>query len=217
MYVHTGSIPLMPLSYNTMRSHVFRGTLPSNGGCANGPSVDGQVTIDCGLGTALIDCNSDLNQAVFANLSDTPLFMWNKTALSSNEVPIIFKFDQQVNVAIIRMYFWSSLRDSMTVPNINVYWSDEDFVMPSKEFVITHSTSGGDADQQVLTIHIGHRNLKFRYIRIQMAFADSCQWIVLSEVEFCGGCCDNCNDIITQSFVIFHRDNSSLPYHPANS
>ena len=215
MYVHTGSIPLMPLSYNTMRSHVFRGTLPGNGGCANGPSVDGQVTIDCGLGTALIDCDSDLNQTVFDNLSDTPLFMWNKTALSSNEVPIIFKFDQQVNVAIIRMYFWSSLQDSMTVPNIDVYWSDEDFVMPTNEFVITHSTSGGDADQQVLTIHIGHRNLKFRYIRIQMAFADSCQWIVLAEVEFCGECCDNCNDIINSVICDFSQGQQLLTISPS--
>ena len=184
--LYTGSIPLSPLSYNIIRSHVFSGTQPSNGGCTNGPSVDGQATVDCALGTALVDCNSDLNQETFSNLSDMPIFIWNKTALSSNEVSIVFKFDQQINIAVIRMYFWSSISNNVAVSNVKIYWSDEDDIMPSNKFVITHSTSGFDPGQQILIIDIGHRGLKFRYLRIKMSLANSYQWMVLSEVEFCG-------------------------------
>ena len=38
-----------------MRSNVFNGTQPSNEGCTNGASIDGQVTIDCGQGTTVIE------------------------------------------------------------------------------------------------------------------------------------------------------------------
>ena len=164
---------------------MFSGTQPSNGGCTNGPSIDGRATVDCGLGTALVDCNSDMNQEMFSNLSNTPIFIWNKTALSSNEVSIVFKFDQQINIAVIRMYFWSSISNNVAVPNVKIYWSDEDHVMPSNKFVITHSTSGFDPGQQVLTICISNHR-KFRYLRIKMSLANSYQWMVLSEVEFCG-------------------------------
>ena len=40
---------------------MFNGTKPSNEGCTNGVSIDGQMTIDYGQGTTLIDCNQGFN------------------------------------------------------------------------------------------------------------------------------------------------------------
>ena len=72
MYIkYVGSIPLSPLSYNTMRSNIFNGIQPSNEGCTNGVSIDGQVTIDCGQGTTLIDCDRGFNGGDYSDLSNT--------------------------------------------------------------------------------------------------------------------------------------------------
>ena len=151
---------------------MYNGTQPSNGGCTNGTSSD---AVNCGLGTALLDCDSDLS---------TPIFTWSKAELSSNQVSTVFRFDQQINLAVIRMCFWNSISDSVTVPNVKVYWSDDDSIAPSNRFLITHNTSGSDA--HVLTINIGYSSLKFRYLKIEMSFVEGCRWIILSEVEFCG-------------------------------
>ena len=185
LYVCTGLIPLSPLSYNTIWSHAFSGTQPSNGGCTDGASVDGQVTTDCGQGTALLDCDSNFNEGNFSDLSDTPIFIWNKTASLSQQVFMVFKFDQQISLGVIRMFFWTSLSDEIIVPNVNVYWSDNSTI--SNEFTTTRGTSGnGTIGQHILNIYISHHELKFRYVRITMSFGDTCEWIFLSEVEFCG-------------------------------
>ena len=61
-----------------MRSNVFNGTQPSNEGCTNGVSIDGQVTTDCGQGTTLIDCDRGYNDnADYSDLSS--YFIWNRT------------------------------------------------------------------------------------------------------------------------------------------
>ena len=165
---------------------MFSGTQPSNGGCTDGASIDGQVTTDCGQATALLDCDSDFNGGNFSDLSDTPIFTWNKTASVSHQVSIVFRFDQQVSLGVIRMYFWTSLGDDIIVPNVSVFWSDNS-TTPSNEFTTTHGTSGnGTMGQHILTINIGHHDLKFRYVRIMMGFGETCEWIFLSEVEFCG-------------------------------
>ena len=183
MYICTGLIPLSPLSYKTIRSHVYNGTQPSNEGCTDGATIDGQVTSECGQGTALLDCNSDFN---FSDLSDASIFAWNDTASESRQVSIIFRFDQQVSLGVIQMFFWTSLDDNTMVPNVRVYWSDNS-TTPSTEFTITRGTTGnGTVGQHVLTISISHRELKFRYVRITMSFGVICEWIFLSEVQFCG-------------------------------
>ena len=62
-----------------MRSHVFNGTQPSNEGCTNGVSIGGQVTIDCGQGTTLIDCDRGYNDnADYSDLSN--YFIWSRIA-----------------------------------------------------------------------------------------------------------------------------------------
>ena len=68
--IYTGTIPLSPLSYNTLRSNVFNGTQSSNEGCTNGAIVSGRVTIDCGQGTTLVDCDRGFNDNVdYSDLS----------------------------------------------------------------------------------------------------------------------------------------------------
>ena len=85
------------------------------------------------------------------------------------------------------MVFWNSLSDGIVEPNVNVYWSDDDFVMPSNEFTITHTTQGNaEMEPHTLTINAGVHDVRFRYVRIMMSFATESDWILLSEVQFCG-------------------------------
>ena len=163
---------------------MFSGTTPSNGGCTDGASIDGQVTTDCGQGTALLDCDLDFNGGNFSDLSNTTIFTWNRTPLVSNGVSIIFRVTQQSNINVIRMFFWSSTNDSINVPSVTVYWSDNSN-RPSNALRTASSTiDGSDSGQQIMTINFG--NNRFHYLRITMRFADNSGWIFLSEVQFCG-------------------------------
>ena len=83
-----------------MRSNVFNGTHPSNEGCTNGVIVSGQVTIDCGQGTTLIDCERErFNGGDYSDLSNT--FAWNRTTSVDQQVSIMFRFDQQIEISRI--------------------------------------------------------------------------------------------------------------------
>ena len=189
----TGSIPLIPLSYNTIRSHVFNGTQPSNGGCTNGPLIGGQVTIDCGLGTALLDCESNFNNNTLPDLSSLSVFTWNKTAIFSQQVSITFTFIQQISFNIIRMFFWNSTSDNVRVPSVTAYWSDDDSVVPSNYIAVSYNTDCSRTGGCVLTITGGNSELKFQYLRITMTFHINHVWIFLSEIQFCGKKCNQLN------------------------
>ena len=179
-----GTAPLSLLSYNTIRSHVFSGVEPSNGGCTDGASIDGQVTIDCGQGTALLDCDSNFNEGNISDLSNLTIFAWNRSPLVSNGVSIIFRFSQQSIINVIRMYFWNLTSDSITIPRVGFFWSD-DSNRPSNPFRITSSTSDDSGGgQRIMTINGGSSRL--HYMRITMSFPDNHGWIFLSEVQFCG-------------------------------
>jgi len=194
-YIHTGSIPLSPLSYNTMRSNVFNGTQPSNEGCTNGVSIDGQATIDCGQGTTLIDCDQGYNDnADYSDLSD--YFIWNRTNkttsrinLLAQQVSIVFRFYQQISISRISIFFWNSPSNSIIVPNVMLYWSNDDSAAPatlSNEITITtNSPSRTDNGQQRLNIDVSNYR-QFQYLRIVMSFYDNSEWIFLGEVQFCG-------------------------------
>ena len=84
--------------------NVFNGTQPSNEGCTNGVLIDGQVTIDCGQGTTLIDCDRGINGGDYSDLSGT--FTWNRTTSVNSQVSIVFTFYQQINISSIFMFFW---------------------------------------------------------------------------------------------------------------
>ena len=182
-----GSIPLSPLSYNTMRSNVFNGTQPSNEGCTNNDvSIDGQVIIDCEQRTTLIDCDRGFNGGDYSDLSRT--FAWNRTTSVAQQVSIVFRFDQQINISGITMFFWNSPSNSIIIPNVMMYWSNDDSIsMPSNEITITTSPPRRISDaRRRLFINITDTGLRFQYLRIVMSFYDNSEWIFLSELRFCG-------------------------------
>ena len=172
-----------------MRSHAFNGTQPSNEGCTNGVSIDGQVTIDCGQGTTLIDCDRGFNGGDYSDLSGT--FTWNRTASVGQQVSIVFRFNKQINISRISMFFWNSQSNSIIVPNVMMYWSNGDPITPSYEISIVLAIDSpnrvGDRRNR-LNVDINNALLQFQYLRIVMSFYDNSEWIFLSEVQFCGKC-----------------------------
>ena len=181
----TGAIPLLPLSYNTMKSNVFNGIQPSNEGCTNGVSIDGQVTIDCGQATTLIDCDRGFNGGNYSDLSHT--FAWNRTTSVAQQMSIVFRFDQQINISRITMFFWNSQSNSIIIPNVMMYWSNDDSITPSNEItIITNSPSRTGDGRRRLNVDINDIGLQFQYLRIVMNFYDDSEWIFLGEVQFCG-------------------------------
>ena len=180
---------LSPLSYNTMRSNVFNGTQPSNKGCTtyNGVSIDGQVTTDCEQGTTLFDCDRGINGGDYSDLSRT--FAWNRTTSVAQQVSIVFRFDQQINISRISMFFWNSQNNSIIIPNVMMYWSNDDSITSSNEMTITTSSPSRTGDgRRRLSIDINN-GLHFQYLRIEMSFYDNSEWIFLGEVQFCGQSC----------------------------
>ena len=120
---YIGSIPLSPLSYNTVRSNVFNGTQHSNEGCTNGAIFSGRVTIDCGQGTTLIDCDQGYNDNV--NYSDlSSYFIWSRTESLASQVSMVFRFYQEVNIIRISMFYWNSPNNSIIVPNVRLFGSN---------------------------------------------------------------------------------------------
>ena len=164
---------------------MFSGTQPSNGGCTDGASIDGQVTTDCGQATALLDCDLEFNGGNFSDLSNMSIFTWNRTPLVSNRVSIIFRFTQQSIINVIRMFFWNSTNDNINIPSLEVYWSDDNS-RPSNRFRIANSTvDSSGSGQRIMTI-INAGDNRLHYLRITMSFPNNRGWIFLSEVQFCG-------------------------------
>ena len=177
IHIYTGSIPLSPLSYN------FNGTQPSNEGCTNGVSIDGQVTVDCGQGTTLTDCDRGFNGGDYSDLSNT--FAWNRTISVAQQVSMVFRFDQQISISRITMFFWNSLSNSIIIPNVRIAWADHN--VQFTEFTITTNSPNRTEDgQSILNIGISNNRLQFQYLRIEMSFYDDSEWIFLGEVQFCG-------------------------------
>ena len=168
-----------------MRSNVFNGTQPSNEGCTNGVSIDGQVTIDCGQGTTLIDCDRGFNGGDYSDISDA--FIWNRTTSVNSQVSIVFTFYQQIHISRIFMFFWNSQTNSIIIPNVTIYWSNDDSITPSNEITITTNSPARAGDgRRRLNIDINNDGLQFQYLRIEMSFYDNSEWIFLGEVQFCG-------------------------------
>ena len=165
---------------------MFSGTQPSNEGCTNGVSIDGQVTIDCGQGTTLIDCDRGIGDGDYSDLSHT--FAWNRTTSVAQQVSIVFRFDQQINISKITMFFWNSPSNSIIIPNVRMYWSNDDSITPSNEIAITTTSPSRTGDgRRKLQIYVKNNGLKYQYLKIVMNFYDkNSKWIFLGEVQFCG-------------------------------
>ena len=181
--VHAGTMLLSPLSYNTNRSHVFNGTQPSNEGCI---LIGGEVNIECGQGTTLIDCDRGYNDnADYSHLSN--YFIWNRTASVDQQVSIVFRFNQQINISRISMFFWNSQSNNIIVPNVMMYWSDDDSITSSSVIDITPGSPNRGVDsRRRFNIDINNAVLKYQYLRIVMSFYNNSEWIFLSDVQFCG-------------------------------
>ena len=185
----TGSLPLSPLSYITIKSNVFNGTQPSNEGCTNVVSIDGQVTIDCRQGTTLIDCDRGFNGRNYSDLSRT--FAWNRTTSVGQQVSIVFRFDQQIDISRITMFFWNSQSNSIIIPNVGLFqgnYFDGSILLTKRITGTTNSLSRtGDARRRMM-INLNNQP-RFQYLRIEMGFYNDSEWIFLSEVQFCGEYC----------------------------
>ena len=167
-----------------MRSNVFNGIQPSNEGCT---SIDEQVTINCEQGSTLIDCRRRFNGGDYSDLSRT--FAWNRTTSVAARVSIVFRFDRQINISRISMFFWNSQSNSIVIPNVTMYQGDyfDGSTILARQINITTNSPDrtGDARRR-LNIDNNDRLRQFQYLRIEMSFYDHSEWIFLSEVQFCG-------------------------------
>ena len=170
-----------------MRSNVFNRTQPSNEVCTDGIIISGRVTIDCGQGTILIDCDRGYNDNTnYLDLSN--YFIWRKTKSVAEQVSIVFRFDQQINISRITMFFWNSQNNSIIVPNVRMYSGDyfDGSTVLTREITITTRLPDRTGDgRRRLNIDI-NSGPQFQYLRIEMTFYDNSEWIFLSEVQFCG-------------------------------
>ena len=171
-----------------MRSNVFNGIQPSNEGCTNGAIVSGRVTIDCGQGTTLIDCDRGYNDnADYSDLSN--YFIWRRNESVAGQLSIVFRFYQQIRISRITMFFWNSqnkLNNSIIVPSVRMYWGDyfDGSTVLSLEITTSSPDRTGDGRRR-LNIDINN-GPQFQYLRIEMSFYINSEWIFLSEVQFCG-------------------------------
>ena len=181
----TGTGLLFPLSYNTIKPHEYNGAQPNIEGCTDGVTIDGQVIIDCGEGS-LIDCDRGFNGGDYSQISGT--FTWNRTALVAQQVSIVFRFDQQISISRISMFFWNSQSNNIIATNeMMMYWSNDDSITPSNVINISPSNPNRNGDRQSrLNVLINYVGLQFQYLRIVMSFYDNSEWIFLSDVQFCG-------------------------------
>ena len=165
-HTYTGSIPLSPLSYDTTSSNVFNGIQPSN---------DGNI---------LTDCDRGINDGDYSDLSNT--FAWNRTTSVAQQVSIVFRFDQQINISRITMFFWNSPSNSIIIPNVRLAWADHNVVRFFDTAITTNSPNRTEDGQSILSIDISDDMPKFVYLRIAMTFYSNSEWIFLGEVQFCG-------------------------------
>ena len=184
----TGSVALPPLSYYTLRSNVFNGTQPSDEGCTIAATTNEQVTIICGQATTLLDCNQGFNGGDYSDLSNT--FAWNRTTSVDRQVSIVFRFDRQITISRITMFFWNSPSNSIIVPTVKMYWSNDHSFTPTNEIAIITNLPNRTSDgRHKLNVDVTKQELESWYpktVRIMMNFYNNSQWIFLDEVEFCG-------------------------------
>jgi len=172
-----------PLSYTTMRSDDYFGTQPNNDGCT---SIDGQGTINCGVGTTLMDCErGNLRNTNFSDLSD--YFVWNRSTLAVRNASTIFGFNQPVNIRRISMWFWNAPNGGIIIPSLTLYSSNDNFTTSSNQISINTSNSVVPVDNRRyrLNVDITDEGLMVQSLRIMMTINEG-QFVFLSEAQFCG-------------------------------
>ena len=164
-----------------MRSdEYFGGIQPSNDGCT---PLEGQKNVTCGVGTTLMDCNNgEQTNITYTNLSN--FFVWNRTAMQ--QLSIVFRFDQPVNIRRISMFFWNAPNDRVTVPTLILYSSNDNSTTPSNKVTSNNNLAGNDRQRRRRNLNINESEL-FQFWRIVMTFTEGL-YIFLNEVSFCGKC-----------------------------
>ena len=171
-------------------------------------STDGQLTIKCGQGTILMDCDQGVNGGDYSNF-----FIWNRTSSVAQQVSIVFRFYQQINISNITLFFWNSPNNSIIVPNVRVAWGDHNMVFTETMATITtNSPNRTEEGQSTLDINMISNELKFQYLRIMMSFYGISEWIFLSEVQFCGKCVASQYGSCIKYHVLWHTGNTA-PFH----
>ena len=205
--IFTGTTGITPLSYTTTRSNVFNGTQPTNEGCT---PVDGQETVNCGVNSTLMDCvrepdrNFDLSYVKYG-------FIWNRTSSVNQQVSVVFRFDQQVDIRRVTMFFFNSPDNNIKVPNLMFYWSNDDSTMPSNLISFNPISINRDVQRKRrLNININDDGaIRFQYFRIVMSFYNNSEWIFLTEVLFCGKL--NSTILVMHNILLFIG--IPAPYH----
>ena len=171
-----------------MRSDGYFGAQPSNDGCT---SIDGQETINCGVGTTLMDCdNGNQTNINYTDLSN--YFVWNKSI--NQQVSMVFRFDQKVKISRISLYFWSqpSVSVAVAIPNLMLYWSNDDSrsTTPSNNVSFDLNPAldinvSAERQRRRRNLDFTDQNLLLQSLRIMMTISNATH-IFLSEVLFCG-------------------------------
>ena len=167
---------------------MFNGMQPSNEGCTDGAIINERVTINCGQGTTLVDCDQGFNDnADYSDLSN--YFIWSKTESLYQLAFIVFRFYQQIEISRISMFFWNSPSNSIIVPNVRMYWGNyfDGSTVLSNEIIVTTNSPNRTIDGRYrLNVDNNNPEHQFQYLRIEMSFYDNSEWIFLGEVQFCG-------------------------------
>ena len=114
-------------------------------------------------------------------------FVWNRTV--NQQVTVVFKFDQQVDIRRIAIVFWNSPSNHIIAPNLTLFWSNDDSTVPSNQisFNIADLCSRDSEGRCRQNLNIDNDGgIRFQYFRIVMRFYDDREWIFLNEVVFCG-------------------------------
>jgi len=134
-----------------------------------------------------MDCNTGV-QTSSGFVMNSNYSVWNRDNLNEQVLAsIVFRFGQQVKISRISTFFWSAPIDGVGIPNLILYWSNNDSVTPSNNisFRTTQLNISNERQRKRLNTSITDQGLMFQYLRISMTFVEGIK-IFLSEVLFCG-------------------------------
>ena len=166
-----------------MKSDEYTGGIqPINNGCT---PLEGQKNVFCGVGTTLMDCNNGEQASInYTDLSN--FFVWDRTAVQ--QVSIVFRFDQPVNICRISMFFWNTPNGGIVIPSLTLYSSNDDSTTPSNEVTSNNnSVTEENIRRRRRNLDITDESGLFQFWRIVMTSTEGL-YIFLNEVSFCGRC-----------------------------
>ena len=85
------------------------------------------------------------------------------------------------------MFFWNSPSNSIIVPDVKMHRSNN-LHEPFHSLDATNTTilNRTDEGQHRVDMFFNLKTLRFQYLKVDMNFYDSSDWIFLGEVQFCG-------------------------------